>query len=102
MIPFLIFISVMIIQRLLELVIARRNEKWMKEQGAREFGLKHYQFIVLMHSLFFVVFIFEKISFFRELLPFWQLCAAVFVCALRSRGNARGEQFLNTLPKWDF
>lgn len=81
MIPFLIFISVMIIQRLLELVIARRNEKWMKEQGAREFGLKHYQFIVLMHSLFFVVFIFEKISFFRELLPFWQLCAAVFVCA---------------------
>ncbi|MDF2788250.1 MAG: hypothetical protein K0S80_1348 [Neobacillus sp.] len=80
MIPFLIFISVMIIQRLLELVIARRNEKWMKDQGAIEFGVKHYQFIVLMHSLFFVVFIFEKISFIRELFPFWQLYGAVFVC----------------------
>ena len=81
MIPFLIFISVMIIQRLLELVIARRNEKWMKEQGAIEFGIKHYQFIVLMHSLFFVVLIFEKISFSRELSPLWLLLAAVFVCA---------------------
>lgn len=80
MIPFFIFIFVMIIQRLLELVIARRNEKWMKEQGAIEFGIKHYQFIVLMHSLFFVVLIFEKISFSRELLPLWQVFAAVFVC----------------------
>lgn len=81
MIPFFIFISVMIIQRLLELVIARRNEKWMKEQGAVEFGIKHYQFIVLMHSLFFVVLIFEKISFSRELSPPWLLFAAVFVFA---------------------
>jgi methyltransferase len=80
MIPFLIFISGMIIQRLLELVIARRNEKWMKEQGAREFGLKHYQFIVLMHSLFFGVLLFEKITFSRELSAFWPLLAVLFFC----------------------
>jgi methyltransferase len=81
MIPFFLFISVLIIQRLLELGIARRNEKWMKERGAIEFGMKHYQFIVLMHSLFFVVFIFEKVTFSRELSSFWPLLAAVFVCA---------------------
>ena len=80
MIPFLIFISVMIIQRLLELVIARRNEKWMKEQGAIEFGVKHYQFIVLMHSMFFVVLLFEKMTFIREVSVFWPLFAALFVC----------------------
>jgi methyltransferase len=81
MIPFFIFISVLILQRLLELVIARRNEKWMKEQGAIEFGMKHYQFIVLMHSMFFVVLLFEKITFSHEISAFWPLFAAVFVCA---------------------
>ncbi|WHZ06110.1 isoprenylcysteine carboxylmethyltransferase family protein [Neobacillus sp. YX16] len=78
--PFFIFFSVLIIQRLLELAIARRNEKWMKERGAIEFGIKHYQFIVLMHSMFFVVFLFEKVAFSRELSSFWPFLAAVFVC----------------------
>jgi methyltransferase len=81
MIIFSIFISVMIVQRLLELVIARRNERWMKSQGAIEFGMKHYQYIVLMHSLFFAFLLFEKITFSRELSSFWPLLAAVFVCA---------------------
>lgn len=81
MIPFFIFFSVLIIQRLLELMIARRNEKWMKARGALEFGMKQYQFIVLVHSMFFVVFLFEKISFSRELSPIWPFLAAVFVCA---------------------
>jgi methyltransferase len=81
MIPFFIFISVLIIQRLLELVIARRNEKWMKDQGAIEFGIEHYQFIVLMHSMFFVVLLFEKITFSREFIALWPLFASVFVCA---------------------
>jgi methyltransferase len=80
MITFSIFISVMILQRLLELVVARRNEKWMIEQGAIEFGMKHYQYIVLMHSLFFAVLLFEKITFSRALSSFWPLLAAVFVC----------------------
>ncbi|MFP7297905.1 isoprenylcysteine carboxyl methyltransferase family protein [Neobacillus niacini] len=81
MITFFIFFSVLVIQRLLELGIARRNEKWMKERGAKEFGKKHYHFIVLMHSLFFVVFFFEKVTFSRELSSVWPMFAAVFVCA---------------------
>lgn len=81
MIPFLLFITILIIQRLLELVIARRNEMWMKDQGAIEFGAKHYQFIVLMHSMFFIVLLLEKITFSRDLSPFWPLLAIVFVGA---------------------
>ncbi|MEH7255579.1 isoprenylcysteine carboxyl methyltransferase family protein [Neobacillus niacini] len=81
MIPFFLFISVIIIQRLIELMIARKNEKWMKEQGALEFGTNHYPFIVLMHSLFFLVLVFEKIAFSRELSPIWPLLAAVFIFA---------------------
>jgi methyltransferase len=81
MIPFFVFISVLIIQRLLELGISTRNEKWMKKRGAKEFGMKHYRLIVLMHSLFFVVFLFEKVTFSREVFSFWPLLAVVFVCA---------------------
>ncbi|WP_419956310.1 isoprenylcysteine carboxyl methyltransferase family protein [Neobacillus niacini] len=81
MIPFFIFISVLIVQRLFELMIARRNEKWMKEQGAFEFGRRHYQFIVLMHSMFFVVLLFEKLTFSREVSVYWPFLSSVFVCA---------------------
>lgn len=81
MVPFLVFIWVLVFQRLLELVIARRNEKWMKEQGAVEFGTNHYPFIVLMHCLFFLVLLFEKIAFSRELSPIWPIWAALFVAA---------------------
>lgn len=81
MIPFYIFTSIVIIQRLLEMVIARRNEKWMKAQGAIEFGRIHYQFLVMMHILFFLVFFFEKIAFSRELSPFWSLLGSLFIMA---------------------
>ncbi|SDL68082.1 isoprenylcysteine carboxyl methyltransferase family protein [Sediminibacillus halophilus] len=44
----------LILQRLIELGIARSNESWMKEQGAIESGAEHYKWFVLTHSLFFV------------------------------------------------
>jgi methyltransferase len=75
--PFLIFF--IIFQRVVELVIARKNEKWLKEQGAREFGSKHYQFMVWMHTLFFVVLLIEKTIFNREISPIWQGLFLVFV-----------------------
>lgn len=47
----LIFI---ILQRLVELKIAKRNEKWMKARGGIERGAKHYKWFILVHSLFFI------------------------------------------------
>ena len=38
------------LSRLLELVIARRNEAALKQQGAQEFGAAHYPLIVLLHT----------------------------------------------------
>lgn len=43
-----------IIQRLIELVIAKNNEKWMKERGGIETGQKHYKWFVFIHCLFFI------------------------------------------------
>lgn len=56
---FVFFISFVIFQRLLELVVARSNEKWARQQGAVEYGKRHYPFIVALHTLFLVSMIAE-------------------------------------------
>jgi methyltransferase len=78
---FYIFMFIIIIQRLFELLIARSNEKWMKRQGAQEFGRGHYLVIVLMHSMFFVVLLLERMIFHRELSVIWPFWLVIFVLA---------------------
>jgi methyltransferase len=51
---FKIAILIVILQRLGELVIAKRNEVWLKANGAIEYGKWHYKFIVMLHTLWFV------------------------------------------------
>lgn len=58
---FIIFISCLIIQRLSELVIARRNEKWLLSQGAIQYGREHYPFMIALHTLFIVSLIGEYV-----------------------------------------
>jgi len=57
-IPFILFV---ITQRLSELYIARRNEKWLRSQGAVEYGKSHYPYIVALHTLFIISIIAEYI-----------------------------------------
>lgn len=56
---FWILISCIILQRVIELIIAKRNEKTMFAKGAVEFDKKGYKYIVIMHTLFFISLIFE-------------------------------------------
>ncbi|HJP62838.1 MAG TPA: isoprenylcysteine carboxylmethyltransferase family protein [Mucilaginibacter sp.] len=49
---FIPFISFLIIQRLTELYISKRNEKWLLSKGAVEYGHGHYPFMVGMHTAF--------------------------------------------------
>jgi methyltransferase len=56
-----IFILFVIIQRLSELYIARGNEKWLRSEGAIEYGKEHYPFIVALHTLFIISIIVEYI-----------------------------------------
>jgi methyltransferase len=51
---FIIFISAIILLRLTEVLVARRNEKWMLQQGAVVYGASHYPYMILLHTLFFV------------------------------------------------
>jgi methyltransferase len=76
---FIIIVTIVILQRLGELVIARKNERWMKAKGAMEYGEEHYRYIVIMHSLFFVSLILEVIFFEKGLSPQWPLLLSLFL-----------------------
>ena len=56
---FILFISFVILIRFAELIHSNRNEKWLLENGAFEYGQKHYPFIVLLHILFILSLIVE-------------------------------------------
>jgi methyltransferase len=58
---FILFITFLITQRLSELYIASRNEKWLRSQGAVEYGKEHYPYIVALHTLFIISIIVEYI-----------------------------------------
>jgi methyltransferase len=58
---FIVFILFLIFQRLAELYVSSKNEKWLLKNGAVEYGKEHYPFIVAMHTLFIISVIAEYI-----------------------------------------
>ncbi len=58
---FTLFITFLILLRLGELLLSKRNEQWLLQHGAVEYGQKHYHYIVIMHTLFFISLIIEYI-----------------------------------------
>jgi methyltransferase len=61
MLYFIVFIILLIALRLGELVIAKRNETWIRAKGAVEYGQKHYPFMVLLHTCFIASLIVEYV-----------------------------------------
>ena len=59
MMAFILFISFIILLRIAELILSRRNEIWLLQNGAIEYGQKHYPYIVALHVLFIVSLIIE-------------------------------------------
>lgn len=80
-IPFITFFSFILTQRIVELLIAKRNEKWMKDQGAIEFGREHYHYLVWMHMFFLISLCMEKLLFNRELSFYWPFLLLIFFMA---------------------
>lgn len=81
MIIFFVCIGAVIVQRMGELIVAKRHSKKMFEKGAVEIDRKGYIFIVCMHSGFFIVMILEFIFLNRNLNLYWYLLAFIFVLA---------------------
>jgi methyltransferase len=72
----------LIVQRLFELRIARRNTRRLLKAGGREFGRGHYPLIVVLHALFFASMILEVRARGNRLLP---LFAVLFLLAQAGR-----------------
>lgn len=78
---FIIFITLLVTQRIVELWFAKRNEKGLKQKGALEIDEAGYRIIVIFHFLFFVSFIIEYLVFDRFLSRFWMLPTILFALA---------------------
>lgn len=51
---FILFISFIILLRIGELILSKRNEKWLLQNGAIEYGQKHYPLMVVLHGFFII------------------------------------------------
>jgi len=56
---FYYFLSFLIVIRIVELIISRNNEKWLRSEGAIEYGREHYKFFIFFHTGFFITLILE-------------------------------------------
>ncbi|MEH7418228.1 isoprenylcysteine carboxylmethyltransferase family protein [Neobacillus drentensis] len=79
--PFVLLIILIVIQRIVELFVAKRNEIWMKNQGAVEFGEKHYKFMVLIHMMFFISLFTETLLLKRGISALWPVFLCLFALA---------------------
>lgn len=73
------FILAIGLERLLELVVSRRNTRWSLANGGREFGRSHYPVMVAMHTLLLVSCIVEVAGAHRPFIPWlgWPMLAVV-------------------------
>jgi methyltransferase len=88
-----------IIQRVIELGIAKNNEKKLKMRGALEYGQEHYKFFIILHSMFFISILIEnyfiryiEIRFFTFLLIVFivlQLARVWVISTLGERWNTK-------------
>ena len=97
MMLFWILIALVIVQRLVELRVARRNERQLLAKGAFEAGKSHYPYMVAMHAAFFLSLIMEVLLH-RPLSPIWLPLLAVFLAmqVLRVWCLASLGEFWNT------
>ncbi|MBZ5494919.1 MAG: hypothetical protein LAP85_00830 [Acidobacteriia bacterium] len=51
---FTALLSLLILQRILELVLAERNLRWIVARGGKEWGRRGYPVIVAVHTLFYI------------------------------------------------
>src|SRR3954454_12390882 len=76
---FYLFFLMLVLQRLGELMMAKRNEQWMKGRGAIEFGQAHYRLIVTIHTMFFVVYFLEVTAWQTKLSALWPMLLSLFI-----------------------
>lgn len=73
--------ATVVLQRLSELVIARRNAHWVRRRGAQEFGAAHYPLFFVLHTGWLVAWPLEAWLRGPRLAEGWGVALGVFVAA---------------------
>jgi methyltransferase len=71
-------VAAVLVQRIVELRIAARNQRWALSQGAQEFGAGHYPLFFVLHGGWAIAWLTEAIWLGPILSPIWPLWLALF------------------------
>jgi methyltransferase len=76
---YVLLVAAVAVERVAELVVARRNLAWSKAQGGVEFGANHYPVMVVLHTGLLIGAVVEVIGLHRPFLPAlgWPMFAIV-------------------------
>ena len=76
---YVLLVAAVALERVAELIVARRNLAWSKAQGGVEFGANHYPVMVVLHTGLLVGILVEVIGLHRPFLPWlgWPMLAIV-------------------------
>ncbi len=82
MIGYLALILATGVERLVELVISKRNARWAFERGGIEYGQGHFPAMVALHTGLLVACVAEVYFFDRPFIPWlgWPMLAVVVLC----------------------
>lgn len=71
-----------VLERLVELVVSKRNAAWSFDRGAKEFGRPHYVVMVILHSALLIGCVVEPYALHRPFIPWlgWPMVAVVVAC----------------------
>jgi methyltransferase len=74
-----LLIAAVAVERLVELVVSKRNWEWSKAHGGTEFGTGHYPTMVTLHTAFLVGCLVEAAVLHRPFIPAlgWSMLAVV-------------------------
>lgn len=84
MLPYLVLVFAVGLERLAELVVARRNLAWSRTRSGVEFGARHYPFMVVLHVGLLAACLLEAELAHRPFVPL--LGWAMFVVVLAAQG----------------
>ncbi|WP_037985707.1 isoprenylcysteine carboxyl methyltransferase family protein [Thalassobacillus devorans] len=68
-IPLMILLGAILLQRIVELFIAKANRQWAMKHGGKEHGKEHYKWFIALHTLFFISIYFDASLFFDSWRP---------------------------------
>ncbi len=81
-IAYAVLIAVTGVERLAELIISRRNAQWAFARGGREYGLRHFPWMVALHSSLLIGCVAEVFLLDRPFIPAvgWPMLAIALLC----------------------